>query len=416
MNVLTLSYSDTVGGAARAAARLYRALYRWGISIRMRVGYKHLDINRIEAPDSKFARGLALLRPVIGEAVARLQKTANAELRSVAVLPSGLLREINSPAVDLVHLHWVNKEFLSIEDIGAIAKPLLWTAHDMWPFCGTEHYCPEGPDARWRRGYSRDTRRRDSTGLDIEQWVWRRKRRAWQKPFHIVAPSQWLADCFKESLLFRGWSVSVIPNVVNTHQFQPWPKKLSREMLGLPADRPLLLFGAVGGSNDYRKGWDLLSAAIHLLSAERTDLECVVFGQSAPSVPIQLGVPIRWMGQITDELTLALLYSAADLAVIPSRQEAFGLTAAEAAACGCPTVAFNIGGLRDVVEHEKTGLLVNSFDTNALADAIRRLVVDTSFRDELGIAARDRAVSLWSEETICPKYISLYERIVGSPD
>ena len=84
--------------------------------------------------------------------IMRLQRSANGTFRSLALMPSGLVGRINKSSFDVVQLNWIGGEFFSIEDIGRINKPLVWRLSDMWPFCGTEHFTEDGPNARWRSG------------------------------------------------------------------------------------------------------------------------------------------------------------------------------------------------------------------------------------------------------------------------
>src|SRR5660398_316157 len=151
------------------------------------------------------------MRPYAGSATMRLQRTENPTLHSPALLPSQMRAQLNAGAADMVNLHWVCGEMLSAKDIGRITKPVVWTLHDMWAFCGAEHYAPDGDGARWRQGYEKDTRGPGHGGLDIDRWTWRRKRKAWKRPFHIVTPSRWLADCARESALMHDWPVTVVP-------------------------------------------------------------------------------------------------------------------------------------------------------------------------------------------------------------
>ena len=102
---------------------------------------------------------------------------------------------INSSDADVVNLHWVQAEMLSIADISRIAKPLVWTLHDMWAFSGAEH-CAW--DNRWRDGYRRNNRPKHERGFDLNRWAWQRKRKYWRRPMQIVCPSQWLADCGRQ--------------------------------------------------------------------------------------------------------------------------------------------------------------------------------------------------------------------------
>jgi len=287
----------------------------------------------------------------------------------------------------------------------------VWTLHDMWAFCGAEHYAPDGPEARWRRGYNAANRPAGHHGVDMDRWTWERKRKAWRQAMHIVCPSDWLARCTRGSALMHEWSVSAIPHPLDVDTFQPHDRGFCRAALKLPADRRIVLFGAIGGGDDPRKGYDLLLAALRHWAArgQAQEVLCVIFGQSQPYAAPELPVPTRWMGFVRDDVTLALLYGAADVMVVPSRQEALGQTGSEAQACGCPVVAFDSTGLRDVVQHLVTGYLVELFNVEALAGGIAYILEDDARRADLGRAARERAVRLWSSSTVVPQYVEAYQ-------
>ncbi|WP_239651677.1 glycosyltransferase [Neosynechococcus sphagnicola] len=195
MKPLLLSHGDINGGAARAAFRLHESLLKTGIPSRMHVATKHSDLHTIYGSENKQQKLASLLRSQVGIQLMRLQKSPNPVLHSPAWLSSGLVKKFNADDADVINLHWICGEFLSVEDIGRLTKPLIWTMHDMWPFCGAEHYNDDSPNARWRLGYHSQNRSPNHKGIDLDRWTWIRKRRAWQSPIHLVTPSQWLADC-----------------------------------------------------------------------------------------------------------------------------------------------------------------------------------------------------------------------------
>lgn len=412
MKALLLSQSDLSGGAARAAFRLHQALLLSGMQSHMRVGVKKSDLATVDGPQGKVGKALGLLRPSLGDLLMRLQKSPNPILHSPALLPSGLVAELNRSEADVLNLHWVNGEFLSIGDIGHLRKPLVLTLHDMWAFCGAEHYSPDDVNARWRQGYGAGNRPKGHGGVDVDRWVWGRKLKAWRRPMHIVTPSRWLADCAKASAMMHDWSVTIIPNLLDTRQYQPWPNALARAVLGLPPTAPLVLFGAIGGGKDPRKGWDLLQPALVRIANVLPGVEGVIFGQSEPVNSLRFGLPLHWMGHIHDDVTLALLYSAADVMVVPSRKEAFGQTGSEAQSCGCPVVAFNCTGLLDVVVHEETGYLAEPYDSEDLAKGVLWVLEDHERYARLSAAARARALRLWAPEVIVPQYLAVYHRAI----
>lgn len=409
---LIVSRFDMAGGAARAALRLGVALNASGVRTEMLATTKDSDLPWVLGRKS-FARTVtATLRSHVGVVASRLQGGSDVGLRSFNVLPSKLDHQINALPHDVVNLHWIGAEMLSVEAIGRIAKPVVWTLHDMWAFTGAEHYAPEEAHARWRSGYT--TAREGGGRVDLDRSTWQRKQRSWRRPQHVVAPSRWLADCARTSALMADWPVHVVPNPLNLQVFRPWPKALAREMLGLPADAPLLGFGAMGGTRDPRKGWDLLFPALQAIGAADIGAEAVIFGQSRPLGDPGLPIPSHWTGHLSDDITLALLYSAVDLVVVPSRQDNLPQTATEPQACGCPVVAFNVGGLPDAVEHGVTGLLARPFDVDELAALLISLLNDRELRAKQSTAARARAVREWSNQVVVDAYQRVFQAAIDS--
>ena len=150
--------------------------------------------------------------------------------------------------------------------------------------CGAEHYTT---DHRWRDGYRHENRPEHESGFDLNRWTWQRKRKHWRRPLQILCPSHWLAGCVRRCALMADWPVTVVPNAIDTDRWQPIDQRLARQLLGLPQDCPLLLFGAMGGGMDPRKGGDVLLAALVQLSGEPSlkSMQLVVFGQLAPQKP-----------------------------------------------------------------------------------------------------------------------------------
>ena len=408
MKVIHLNSSDIGGGAARAAYRIHHALRDADIDSCMWVNKTTMVDWTIEGPSSKLAKGLALIRPHSARPLVKMLNTTNPILHSPAFLPSNWVKRLNSSDADVVHLHWIAGEMLSITDIRNIDKPVVWTLHDMWAFCGAEHYTEE---FRWREGYHSGNRPAYESGFDLNRWTWERKRQHWKKPMQIVTPSRWLADCARESALMRGWPVTVIPNCLDTERWRPMEQTLARDLLGLPANVPLLMFGAIGGGRDPRKGFDLLTAAIEYLRGEAPGAEMVVFGQLAPRTPPDLGYPIHYTGHLHDDLSLRALYSAADALIVPSRQDNLPNIAVEAQACGTPVVAFDIGGLPDIIEHQRTGYLAEPFEAESLAQGI---IWALSHRatGRPRKQARLRSVELFSQIGVVDSYREIYRAVM----
>lgn len=333
---------------------------------------------------------------------------------SIAWPSTGLGAELADSSADLLHLHWLGRDTLSVEEVGALRLPLVWTLHDMWTFCGAEHY---SDNERYLGGYVRNTRPARESGPDLNGWTWRRKQRAWRHAMHLVSPSNWLADCARRSALVGRWPIAVIPNPLDLRAFAPMEQAMARAQLGLPADAAIVLFGALGGATDRRKGADLLMGALEQLrqsahSRGRPDVHLLLFGQDRPSEPLDSGFPVHYAGGLRDDANLRLHYAAADVMVVPSRQDNLPQTATEAMACGTPVVAFRVGGLPDVVDHEHTGYLAEPLDTASLAAGITWVLGDPERRRALGAAARAVAERRWAPDVVARQYVDVYDEVL----
>jgi glycosyltransferase involved in cell wall biosynthesis len=410
MRVLQLSTYDGGQGAARAAFRLHRALRDAGVDSTMRVAAASSGDASVEAPRSKPRQALVLLRSTASWWLQKPQRSANPITHSLAALPSGLHRELNRRQADLLHLHWLQDEFLSVEAIGHLRGPVLWTLHDTWPFCGSEHY-PAGPsDRRFSEGYVPGNRPAGDRGLDLDRWVWWRKRRAWAQllpRLQLIAPSRWMAEQAAASALFAGVPCAVIPNALPP-VFRPIERARARELLAWPQQQRLILFGAMDGAADPRKGWDLLEAALHRLvaEAEGLPLAAVVLGQAPPPQPPSLPLPLRYAGRLHDDLSLALAYAAADVVVVPSRLDNLPQSATEALACGTPVVAFRQGGLEDLVEHRVSGWLAEPFNPNHLALGIAWCL------NTPGLAPSPARLARWRPAAVAEAHTALYRSVL----
>lgn len=414
MKSLLLSHSDGGGGAGRAAYRLQQALVASGVDSHMHVDFKDSEDPLVTRNQGPFADLARRLRITIEEVPAVLAKHPQPQLFAPGMMSAISARRINASDADIINAHWTNFGYLSIGQIARITKPFVWSLHDMWAFTGGQNYAPDGPDARWRDPYEASNRPADTSRWDVDRWVWNRKRRGWTKPRQLVTPSKWLADLASQSELMSTWPVSVIPNPIDTNVFKPYPQAEARAFHNLPPDVPLILFALTTDLDDPRKGWDLLKGALGKLHLQRPDIELVVLGHRSPPGPWGADLPrAHWLGRLNLDHELVMAYNSADVTVVPSRQDNLPQTGTEAQACGCPVVAFSIGGLPDVINHGETGYLAQPEDPIDLAAGIEWVLADALRRSALASRARDRAVEIWSTEVVGQAHRQLFESIIG---
>ena len=219
-----------------------------------------------------------------------------------------------------------------------------------------------------------------------------------------------------QSTLLPERPIEVIPNGIDVGCFTPTPREEARAAWDLPPNKRYILFGALGALTDKRrKGYNHFVEATRILarSCWTTRAEVLVFGDTAPEMERDIALPARFFGHINDDRRLAQLYTAADVMVAPSLQEAFGKTVAEAMACGTPVVAFDGTGPADIVLHQQTGYLASPFDAHDLARGVEWCLATPERSSSLGEAARQRAEAQFDIGAVAGRYADLYRRVVA---
>lgn len=412
MRVLQVSNDSGLNGAGIAAYRLHKGLRGLGVDSMMLVRKASQPEEYIFTPSRTLDKIAVRIVPVLdripGELLGRTMDRV-----SSSWVPDNLVRRINAISPDIVNLHWVNEGFMRIETLTHLSQPIIWTLHDMWAFAGGEHYV--GESTRYKEGYSRSNRPAEKSGFDVNRWIWRRKKRSWSRlrDMTIVTPSRWLAECARESAVFRDHRVEVLPNGVNHNRFRPMDHTIIRRILGLPEDKKLILFGAGSATSDKRKGYHLLVEAIEKLgdASDADDYELVVFG--AASGNNRFRIRTHFLGQLRDEISMALVYAAADVFVAPSVEDNLPNTVLEALSTGTPVLAFGIGGMPDMVSHKNNGYLASAFDTTDLAAGIQWILEDTDRWKKLAGHARTTVVERFTLQLSAERYLKLYQEITG---
>jgi glycosyltransferase involved in cell wall biosynthesis len=223
-----------------------------------------------------------------------------------------------------------------------------------------------------------------------------------------------MGACAQASSLFRDTRVEVIPNGIDVNRFRPIDRHAARELLTLPQDKKLVLFGAKGATSDRNKGFHLLVQALRELavSTRSETVELLVFGSSEPDHAPDLGYRAHYLGWQHDDISLALLYAAADVFVFPSMQESLGYTTMEAMACGTPCVAFRQGGVPDLIDHRENGYLADPFEPADLARGITWVLEEAEYRTELSLRARAKVEEGFAQEKIADRHLALYREIL----
>jgi glycosyltransferase involved in cell wall biosynthesis len=406
---------DTGGGAAIAATRLATALQKQGHQTHVLVDVKNTNNTHISVLGGVFYKYLQKIR----FALDRLQFSfyeKNKAVRfsfSVAKIGVDVSENVHIKNADIVHLHWVNFGFLSMESLKKLSllnKPIVVTLHDMWYFTGGCHYA--GSCSNFHENCGNCTSflaKPNSTDLSYKTWL--QKADFYQNQnIYFVGCSQWMATMAKKSSLLKGKNIISIGNPIDTNLYKPTNKAATLDKLGLVQNKNYILFGAANIA-DVRKGFAYLKAALLLLpSITNTDsIELLVFGKSKSSDFEGIKLKVNVLGSITDQNKIIDYYNAAALFVSPSIEDNLPNTIMEAMACGTPVVAFGIGGIADMVVHKVNGYLAETKNSHSLAEGIANVLPKAVV---YGDKARLKILDTFAEKHIADKYVQLYQNIL----
>jgi glycosyltransferase involved in cell wall biosynthesis len=410
MRVLHLCAGDSSEGGAIGAYRLHQAMYENGIDTRLLVYEK-------KRPDPTVIRMRLMHRlPIrygnrISRRLLQLHREKKPSYRTLDFFPTGVHRTIHRLNPDIVQMHWINRNTISIGEISKIKMPVVWKLPDMWAFSGAEHYMHPGDPERYRYGYYSGNRPEGDRGIDFDRFIWQYKRLRWRrKKISIVCPSRWLADCARRSILFRRNPVCSIPNPLDTARFRPVPNRQARNELGLPQDKELILFASFRAVEDPRKGFHYLRDGLKQMAQMKrfANAEIVIMGSQGERNAVVDGFRFHYLGYLSNERDVISAYCAADVIVLPTEADNLPNIIKEGTCCGTPCVGFGIGGLPDMINHKETGFLARPFRTVELVEGIQ-WVLDRG-KTALSSKVREKAKRMHDPAKAVARYLRVYHK------
>lgn len=419
MNIVHFGTYDQIGGAARAMSRLHQALQHEGHRSTLAVRHASNPGPHVVTPPihvglpARLHRRLRRWRYDRQVAAINRIRPRDSDGFDGDRAPYGADLASQATGADVIHLHWTS-HFLELAEflpVAARIAPVVWTHHDLNGLTGGCHY-PRGCEG-WRTGCSRCPQLTGDPASSLAQTTWNRVHAGIRSipagRLHLVAASSWVESMLAASPHFSGHGVSRLALGLDTSAYAPRNRRFARDLLGLPLEAEILLFVS-DTTNNPRKGLDVLGRAVARLR-DRKNLLLVSVGQGG--APLVSGVNQRHLGASADDRWLSLAYSAADVFVIPSREEAFGQTLLEAMACGVASAGSHTGGIPDLIRQGETGMLFPPGDDAALATIVRQLLDQPELRETLGHAARHQVERNHSLNVYATRHTELYSRLIS---
>ena len=412
--------SQDNGGAGRACVRLHKALLDSGVDSIVLTAHKTSDTPQVrQLAKSKLQKLKSKLAPHLSQLPLMLYPKRHKDIFSpnlALFTPRNklLLQTLKELKPDIVHLHWIENGFINIKDLESIQTPLIWSLHDANPYTGGCHIV-----ASACIGVSTQCKKcpllQSKCGFDISFLTFKRKMQTYKKLQNLTINglSRWIAKCAKDSTLLGKKQIINLPNPIDTRIYAPIEKSIARSILNLTQPKKLIAFGAINATATKRKGYDELISSLNALPFEiKSQCELVVFGASEGEAIKDMRT--TFLGHISDDLTLRIIYNACDVFITPSLLESFGQTALESLSCGTPVVCFDTSGLKDIVRHKYNGYLAKCFDIADLKAGIEWILnLDSASYENLSHNARLSARSAFDSHKVAKDYIKAYEMLIG---
>lgn len=379
MRIAFVSYYDNVGGAGKAAFRLFEKFHKEGHDVKMFVIRKVTSHENIEAfSDSTLERKNYFLERLLRK-IYKLESLFSFSYFS----NKKLIEAINEFQPDIVNLHWISKGMFDIKDIQMIKAPIFWSMHDMFPVTGGCHF--SNGCKRFENKCGKCPILGSKSTFDLSRFQYLRKKKLIDsKQITFIGLSKWLAGVALNSNIVGVDKSNVInlPNLLDIDFYKPLIKEAPRK----PNSNYLnVLFTAMSGTRNPRKGFDLLTGALEFIDNEKVKL--LIVGNSIPQNPIFEKFKIEKLLPTNDDNILLKYYNMTDIVVVPSREENFSNVIFESMATGAGVIAFNIGGNSDFIQHKKNGYLVPKLEKLELAKGIKWMVKNLEEK-EIGRNAR----------------------------
>lgn len=434
MKILIINTNNSAGGATKACVRLHHSLIEQGVDSKLLM---------LEQPDKNIVKGYSFYEYylqqqtknksfyqkvyqkflyILGlskEAILNKERKIQEQIlkqrkQSLEVFTFSLsLYEIQSHPLykeaDIIHLHWVAANFLDYENFFLNnTKPIVWTLHDMNPFTGGCHYsescekfidtCSNCPQLEGTIDSNYGAKMLHKKYLSLSSNP--------KQNITIISPSKWLLDESKKSKLFKNLDHFQIPYGIDSSVFRPHNKEQARSFLNLPQDKIIILFIAYVVDNK-RKGYTILKEAIHQIEDKKNIAICTV---GAKNTLKTTDANFHELGSFSDEIMMSIIYSAADVFVIPTLEDNLPNTVIESLLCGTPVIGFPVGGIVDMIQHNQNGYVCEVPNAYSLQQTIELFIKNPKKFDTNQI--RENAVLMYDSKVQKDRYLELYHKLI----
>ena len=392
-----VSANDLKGGAQKVAWALKQGLKQREFQTKMFVGQKFSN-----DPDVK----------IITDAIADSSKHYTDQGYMYYDINSTfeLVSQSEFIGCDVVHYHNLHGNYFNPFALPGLteSKPSVWTLHDMQGMTG---HCAYAFDCdKWQRSCGNCLHPESYPPItkDLTAEMWRDKKLIYKESdFELIAPSQWLKNIIPKSIL-KDKKIHLIYNGIDERVYRPLDRQAIRRMFKIPQNAVIIGFVAHGGIIDERKGGKYILEAYRYFTAKYPNAFFICIGGTSNRAPTERFLQIPF---VLDEEKLVQLYCASDIFLFPTLADNCPLIVLELMGCGVPLVSFDIGGVPELIEHNRTGFIAGYKNTEEFVKMAEHLVLDKSKREQFSKAGLERLQKMFTLDRMIDRHIALYEHL-----
>ncbi len=407
MQVVHINISIYKGGAAKACFRLHEALINSDVQSNI-LTVKDSAHNVFPIVTNLYLKFIYAFNFLLELSIIKLLIKKNTVPFSFGFVGVNFLNHELIRKADIIHLHWVNHGMLNasiINKIKKIKKPIVWTLHDSWVSTGGCHVkagCMNYISNSCKNCPVLNT----NTTQFLPLYFYKQKQKLFaNNNIQLVTPSNWLKNEIAKSPITSKTPCVNIPNTLNTNIYKPESKSENTKEFKI-------LIGYMKINASGHKGFQYAIKAIELFIEKNKHLKITVsvFGCNKNDLQFMPQLNLNILGFINDEKKMASSYAQADVYVAPYLEDNFPNTVLESLSCGTPVVAFDAGGVPQLIKHLSHGYLSKVKDANDLYEGLNW--VYKSNKTLLSENARNYVLDNFSNKHVANKHIELYKSLL----
>lgn len=402
MKIIHLNQSDKEGGASIASYRLHKSLLKHAVKSEFWVDKKISNDATVKIKLNFFERYARRMSNWCSKQIVKAIGIKQKSYFNLGIFGSSWIHYLNNSDADIVHLHWLGNEILSLRQIHKINKPCLVTLHDEWILGYGFHI------------YSHQAYFKKETLIYklITNYLRKIREKYHDKNLYLIAPSKFMSNLIKNNHLYKKNKYKTIGHSISQDNWIPVSREIAKREIGVPIKNYSILFSSFGGEKDLNKGFKDFSYAVKEFQNinPNIDISLIFVGDFNDSSIKDIGIPSISMGILKNKHDLINTYCASDVVLVPSKYESFGLVAQEACILGIPVVAYENSGIADFIFHKENGYLAKNFDHGDLANGLNFWYKNNSKK----LIDQNRNILMkYSEERIVQEYINVYKELLS---